>query len=287
MAKQIKRHRDKTKKKRLAISFLLYVFIAMFSVCCCNIAVVANYKRVADIFTSYDYVQALQDDVTSYAKDRCKEASVPDSFVDSTITYDQINHLQESYIYNRMSVGKNYNDQAFDSFLDDFNTELNANMRQMIDEQGIASDSKSSIDSFCNDITQYIRNKIEFKYITQLKSVAQKVKILAYAFGVISVIAIVVLSIILFVDGAKNYRITRNYAYSFLSASILDFLLVFSGLLVKSTKQLVVYPMYLARSVMNYYNHSLLSFTYAGILLFLIFLVFACLTWKYKRQEKE
>lgn len=282
-----RRHRDKTKKSRLVISFFLYVFIAIFSLSCCNIAVIANNKKVADIFTGYYYIQSVRDDISQYAKDRCIEAGIPDTFVDKTITYDQVNHLQESFIYNRMNVGATYNDSAFDAFLEEYNELLNKNMRKMIDEQSISSDSKKNINSFCDDITSYTRNKIEFKLTTQMKSIVQKARLASYALLVLSIIGIIVLSITLLTKGAKDYRVTRNFAYSFLSAGILDLFLVFAGVLVKATKDLVIYPLYLARSVMSYYNDSLLAVAYAGMLLFLASLVFACLTWKFKRQEKE
>lgn len=278
---------DRQKKSRTVMSFFIYIFVALFSLSCCGIFSVANQKNVADIFTDYSYIESLKADVQSYAKDRCLEASVPNDFVEKAINFDTLHQLQEAYIYSELEVSEQYNVDAFDALMVTYEESLNKDMQSMIDEQSVTTDSKSSLKSFCSDIAGFTRKKIEFKYIRELKSIVKKVRALSFATAIISIIMLIILSVVLIKKGGKNYRITRSFSYSFLSAFILDFVLLFAGLLVKVTKDLVIYPSYLAEAFMKFYNASLISVTYAGAILFMISIVLAAFTWKFKRQERE
>lgn len=278
---------DRQKKSRTVMSFFIYIFVALFSLSCCGIFSVANQKNVADIFTDYSYIESLKADVQCYAKDRCLEASVPNDFVEKSINFDTLHQLQEAYIYSELDVSEQYNVDAFDALMVTYEESLNKDMQSMIDEQSVTTDSKSSLESFCSDIAGFTRKKIEFKYIRELKSIVKKVRVLSFATAIISIIMLIILSVVLIKKGGKNYRITRSFSYSFLSAFILDFVLLFAGLLVKATKDLVIYPSYLAEAFMRFYNASLISVTYAGAILFMISIVLAAFTWKFKRQERE
>lgn len=278
---------DRQKKSRNVMSFFIYVFVALFSLSCCGILSIANSKTVADVFTNYSYVESLKADVQSYANDRCLEASVPNDFVNKSFDYNTIHQLQEAYIYSELDVSNQYNADAFDALMATFEESLNEHMQDMIDEQGITTDSKASRESFCKDIAKFTRGKIEFKFITELKSIVKRVRLLSYATAILSAIMLIILGAILIKKGGKNYRITRSFSYSFLAGFIFNFVLVIAGLLVKATKDLVIFPSYLADAFMKYYNSSLLSVTYAGAVLLLISIVLAAFTWKFKRQERE
>lgn len=278
---------DTQKKSRTVMSFFIYIFVALFSLSCCGIFSVANQKNVADIFTGYSYVESLKADIQGYAMDRCLEASVSKDFVDDAITFETLHQLQEAYTYSELGVSQQYNADAFDALMLTYEENLNKEMQAMIDEQSVTTDSKSSRESFCSDIAGFTRKKIEFKYMRELKSIVKRVRILSFATAIVSIIMLIILSVVLIKKGGKNYRITRSFSYSFLAAFILDFVLVFAGLLVKMTKDLVIYPSYLAEAFMKFYNSSLLSVTYAGAILFLISIILAAFTWSFKRQERE
>lgn len=278
---------SKNKKFRLTTGFFLYVFIALFSLSCCGIFCIANSKNVADTFTSYSYVESLKADIIQYTSDRCSEASISDEFAQKSIDYDTVHQLEESYIYGMMNVSDQYTDKAFDALMNNYEENLVKALQDMVNQQGVKIDSKDGLNSFCSDIANYTRDKIEFKYATQLKSTVKKVRILSYVVFVISAIMLIVLSILMFKKGGKNYKVTRNLAYSFLSAFILDYILLFAGLMVKLTKNLVIYPLYLANAFMGYYDGVLLSITFAGAICLLASVIMATFTWRFKRNERE
>lgn len=278
---------DDRKKFRNSISFFLYVFIVLFSLSCCGVFSVVNPKAVSNVFTNRFYAESVKQDVVEYAQSKCLEASIPNDAINKAVSFDCIHQLLEAYSFSQLEVSDQYNDNAFGSLLNDYKQELNKRTQAMIDEQKIEVDSKASLDSFCKDIVDYTKEKVEFKYMSQLKSIVKYARLLSCFVMGISAIGVFVLGLILTKKGGKNYRITRSFSYSFLAAAILNLMLVFSGVMVKLTKDLVIYPMYLAKSFMDYYNSALLSVTYASAILLLISIVLMSLTWKFKRQERD
>lgn len=283
------RHRtpDRQKKSRNVTSFFLYIFIVIFSLSVCSVAVASNPKSVAKIFTSSRYVESLKSDIAEYANDKCVEASIPNDFVNTTIVYEEIHQLQEAYIFGSLKVSEQYNADAFEVLLSDYNEIVKKQVNTMIKEQNIKVSSKTGVDEFCDSIINYTRDRIEFEYIKELKSFVNKAYIISFVTLGFSAIMVIILIFALVKNGGKNYRITRNISYSFLASAFLELFLVFAGVMVKVTKDLVIFPTYLANTFMDFYNSVLLSVVFSTAIMFLISLVLAAATWNYKRRERD
>ena len=77
-------------KKRSVLSFFLYLCIALSSLCVVFLSVTANPNTFVKEFTQPSYVANVKEDVVQYTRDMCLNNSLPDDFIESTITYDKI-----------------------------------------------------------------------------------------------------------------------------------------------------------------------------------------------------
>ena len=57
--------------------------------------------------------------------------------------------------------------------------------------------------------------------------------------------------------------------------------------IVNATKDLVIYPLYIAGAFVDYFQLTALTFTSCSAILFMVFLVLLVAGWKLKRSEKE
>lgn len=279
---------DSKMKMRDKLSFFIFIAAVIVSLCINCFATIANPNALVDSFCSREVVEALRDDITLYTEDLCLKNSLPDDFIKETVTYDSTVLLQKSFISGKLGASADFNENAFDSYLEDFKQDMIKNINEMIDEKNVRVDSNVSddaVDVFCSDVAKYVDSRINLSYIY---NVAQGINImhklatvLFVLFGVSGIAAIVYMSL----KGGKTYRVIRHLSYSALGASLVGFADATIICIVKATKNLVIYPTYVAQAFLNYVNMSVKSIMVSSLCLLTVFFLLITVVWKIKRNE--
>lgn len=277
------------RKIRDKLSFLLYVSIAVVSVCICLLVTVANPNTFVKAFTTSNYVEALRQDASLYASDMCLKNNIPDDFVYDVVSYDDMYHLELAYVSGQLSASKQYNESAFEGMLEDYSYELQSNVRKSLANDNIVlnSSQNEAVASFCDDIVNYIKERISFKYMTNVRNSIKIVRIISYASIVVFATAGVVIAVWLCLKGGKNYKVLRSVACSVLGASLMNAVVAVVVGIVDATKDLVIYPLYIAGAFVDYFESVAITYAICSMILFAVFLVLLVFGWKLKRSEKE
>lgn len=280
------RHHRKSHFGQYVLTFLLFLMISVLSLSLCASAFITNPNTFAGIFTSEEYITGLHNDIVTYAKDECKKASVPDTFVESTISYDLVYEMEASYIKKALNTSDAYSKDAFESNVESLQDKLKDAVEKELKAQGMKSSVKDGSTKFAQSITDYASKKAQFRYIDKLQAVLNVSKVLNIVMSVASGILAVFLLIFVFLGRSKRYRSLRNICYAFESAALFDFVMVGAVGVVKATKDLVIYPTYLCSAIMSYVNKSMLTVFTAGLILVFISIIITVVIWRIKRGNE-
>ena len=86
--------------------------------------------------------------------------------------------------------------------------------------------------------------------------------------------------------GSKKYRGLRAISFSFIASGILQLILILGVEIIKTMKQLVIYPKYLCEAVLDYVNLCELHVFVSTCASFGVAIVLIALAWKLKRDHK-
>jgi hypothetical protein len=280
-----------TKKQMISrniVSFFLFISIVALSLSICAKVCFVNSDKYAQILTNQKYVNALYDDILQYSYDVCDESSIPRDSVDEIITYTNIYNIDEAYAYGNLTNVPQYTQTTYDDRITQLKSDLIDSTTQMIKDNKLKVDSSRSegVNSFALKISDYVRSKVEFKYMDKAQTIVNFGKTISVVLIVIFTILSVVLALVTFSIGKKNYRGLRAIAYSFNASAILQFGFVLASLIIKQVKTLVIYPTYLCDSIMSFVNSSILCVTVSACISIGAMLVIATVVWKLKRSEK-
>ena len=286
-----KKKRSSTKsydKLRTVFSFLLFLSIAVTSVFAGFKVSVLNENKIAQTFTSVEYVSALYNDVLEFSQDQCLKCGIPDSGIKDAVTYSSISEIQNAYTYGVLGLDEMYSESRYVDMIKDLNEDIVNAVKSTIKENNITVDESQKSDGMkklANEITEYLTKKVEFSYISDIISitnVGNKVLDVGIALFAIFTVAFLLLTISF---SEKKYRSVRAVCCSLFAASILHlFLVAFVGI-VAIFKDLLVYPTYLCDAIMSYIKSCVSTFFFEGFCLFLIGVVISTLAWKMKRNN--
>lgn len=288
-----RRSTDIEKKKRNILSFFLFLSIVMLSLSIIGSSVIFNSNAFSEIFTDSTYVSKMQKDIIEYGEDLCRKNSIPKDFMPRVIRYNTIMELEKSYVNNALSVSDEfevYNDYAYGVLLEQLQVDIENAAKQAVKASGLEiakGQAETGARTFAQNITEYIQKRVEFSYMDELCDVAGKGKKICSAFVVLSVVACVALIASVFKSDGKKYRKLRNIAISALSASLFDFIMLLAIVIVRVTKDLVIYPTYLAEAFMRHVDLSMATIGITAMLLFIIAIALMACIWTMKRTEKE
>lgn len=270
-------------------SFVLYLCIALASLAICFLGIIGNPSTFEDVFTDRIYVESLQLDVKQYAQDLSQKNTIPYDYVEDAITYGDLCEISRAYVLGSLDYSERYTPNTYLTMLDAYRDNIENEINLMVAHQYVHVDDanrQKEVKKFAQCIEEYTQKKIEFPYLTQAQEVLSIGRMLSYAIIVISAICAGLCLLSIFNKDIKKYKKLRAITVPFLSASIIDMLLVGGIAVVKNLKDLVVYPLYLADALMLWVNKSMLGASYIAGILFLIFLGLVTCVWKLKRDEK-
>lgn len=246
-----------------------------------------NTNRVADIFINNDYINALYEDVLDYSKDLCRKCAIPEECATSAITVKKIGDIQKAYTYGAFEMDEMYSESTYVDLIKSLNRSIVSSTRSTVKENGLEVESTqktAGASTFANEITSYLQDRVEFKYVEDIQSV---INICSTLFE-IGIVLFAILSVafllltISFTD--KKYKAIRAVCFSVYGASLLDFVLVLGVGIVAIFKDFIIYPLYFCQSVSTYIGNCIWAFVIEGFLLFLIGTMISAICWKYKRN---
>ena len=278
------------RRARAILSFVLYLCTVMCALCFEFMAVTANPNTFVKEFTNSTYVENMRKDIVQYTKDLCALNSISDDFVDNLITYDNIYRIENAYISGEFTSTQEFSVDAYSGLLTQLKADVATSVSDVIKTKNITvekSVKKTAADRFADDVADYAGEVIQFGYAKQVKEFCELSKtvcsILVAVCGVVGICAV----ILLFKRTSKNYRATRNIACSLLASTVMNLIVLVAVAVIKSTRQLVVYPTYLVDVFMRWINDSMYALAIGSGFLGILFVAFACVTWKLKHDSMK
>lgn len=280
-------HFRSVEKKRDFLSFMLFLCIALLSVCICVRAYIINPNTYADVLTGQDYVTSLCDDVQEYAADMCLKYNLPEDVVQDAVVYEDIYAVDSSYVSGALGIvnDSDYN-IAGDAKADLSTSVYNAYAKSFADNNvSLTAKQRQYLHEFGDIIADYASKRVQLSFADQLSAFTNVCSKISMLLAIVLAIITVALCVKLYFLGKTRYRSLRRIVIACESAALFDFALVVGVSMVKASKRLVIYPSYLCDAVMNYVNKSVQTVTMSGVVLVAISLVLLGVIWyqKYNR----
>lgn len=274
---------------RKIIAFFMFITVFIFSACACGKTVVLNTNVMTDCLTEKEYVQALFLDVQQYAYDLCDECSIPRNAVDDSINANTVSEVNEAYVVGNFCNTEKYSTTTYQDKLEELNVEISKSVSQNLKENKIEfsdSQGENSVNKFAGRITDYLQKIVEIEYASKLQATANVGSAGLVGGMIFSAIMLLILALAEFSIGRKKYRSLRAVSYSFISAGILNFILVLGVEIVKLTKSLVIYPTYFRDAILVFVEKSENSFAIAGLITFVLAIITITIGWRLKRDDR-
>ena len=286
-----KSHSSETKSVvigRHFLSFVLFLVIAALSLTVFVRADCVDGKKYASIFTNEKYVQSLYGDVKQYAYDMCAQNGIPTDSVDEVITYDAVYNTVNAYAVGNFDNSQDYTKTTYEDRISELNTQLAQKTEDMIRQYKIntADNANKACKKFSNNICDYLKKQVVFEYTNQLQTVSNIGKIVLSVIAAVLAVGGAVLFAIIYTMGSKKYRGLRAISFSFIASGILQLILILGVQIIKTMKQLVIYPKYLCEAVLDYVNLCELHVLISACASFGVAIVLIALAWKLKRDHK-
>lgn len=274
------------RNKRSVLAFFLYICITIAVFSAEFLLVAGNSNTFVKEFTNASYVENLRADIAQYTSDLCKVNSVPDDFIDEVVTYNNVYNLENAYISGEFNSSEEFSTQSHSASVKLFEENVEKSVAKMLKKQNI-SVSDAQIKNFSGMVAGYADRTTQFGYIEQLKSFCRTSKIVCSI--LLSVCSLVGIGLVigLFTGTSRKYRATRSVSYALLSSAVMSLLVALAVFIVKSAKQLVIYPSYLVDVFIRWADASADSVLVGAGVLFAAFAFLASVTWKLKRDIEE
>ena len=248
-----------------------------------------NESCISNIFTNNEYVSSLYNDVLDYSRDMCMKYGIPDDCVEETITYKNINNIQVAYVSGVIDKDEKYSETTYSDMINSLSKKIEKATNEEINNQNIEVSEKQTetgVSAFSQEIASYIKEKVEFEYVSDLQSLLNvSAPVINVGIVLFAVFALAFFLLAISVEG-KSYRSMRPIAISFLSAALMNLLLVVLVGIVSLFKDLLIYPSYLCASIERYINSCAGTFLFESFLLFFVGLVICTLVWRLKRNNE-
>ena len=217
------------------------------------------------------------------------KCSIPKACVEDVITYKNVNEIQSAYINGMLDMDEKYSESTYSDLINDLRKELEESVQKGIDANAVEISEAQQTDgvkSFSKGIASYLKSKVEFAYIADLQSILNvSAPITNIGIALFAVLTVAFFLLVISIEG-KSYRSIRPIAFSFLSAALMNFILVAFVGVVSLFKDLLIFPSYLCTSIMQYIHSCVSTFAFEGFILFFAGIIVCTLVWKLKRNNE-
>lgn len=274
---------------RSFLAFALFLVIAALSLTVCVRFHFMASHNVVGVFNNEKYVAALHGDITDYIKDLNQSSLFPSGITEELVTYDKVYEISNAYASGLFSETEDYNETTYETIVEKLQKEIRETADAEIESRGMAVDvaQKNGTEQYAARIGSYIKDRVEIPHIDKVKTAYNigKTASLAAIFA-FALLALILVLIILSV-GNKKYRSLRSLVHALCAAATLDLLLAGGVEVIKHTKTLWVYPLYLRESIMTYVNSCVFGVTMASVTLFILAFVLMTVIWRLRRNTKK
>ena len=250
---------------------------------------VLNETVISDVFTNSEYVDALYEDVLDYSRDMCMKNGIPQDYLKDTITYKNIKSIQKAYISGVLLKDESYSETTYSDKINKLCSRLETKTAEMIKNNDIEVSEKQvdvGAKTFSKEIATYLKGKVELSFVSDIQGILNvSTPVINVGIGLFAVLAFAFFLLTISIEG-KNYRSIRPVAISFLSAALMNTLLVAFVGIVGIFKDLVIYPSYLCDSIHRYINTCAVTYLFEAFLLFFVGMIICALVWKLKRENE-
>lgn len=270
------------------LSFGLFLVVTALSLTLFVRADCVDGKKYVSIFTNEKYVQSLYGDVKQYAYDMCAQNGIPTDSVDDVLTYDAVCDTATAYAEGNFDISQDYTKTTYEDRISELNTQLAKSTENTVGQYKIktAENAKRDCADFSNDVCAYLKRQVAFEYTHQLQTLSNIGKTVSTVAAIVLAVVGVVLFAIIYTMGSKKYRGLRAISFSFIASGILQLVLIFGVQIIKTMKQLVIYPKYLCEAVLDYINVCELHVLVSAFASFGVAIALIALAWKLKRDHK-
>ncbi len=285
---QSSREHNKIKIWRKVFAFVTFVAIVLTSFSTMAKLVFVNEDQVATIFKSEEYVNGMYEDVCKYSSVLCTECGVSDSVFEDVITRKKIKTILTAYTFGTFGSKLAYSASSYMVSIDELEEELKENIISTVKESNITYDGKLSTgaEKLAGEICDYISTQVQFKYGDNLRSIVKTADTICNVVIIASLVMMILFMITTYSVGKSSFRILRDIAQAILAAGVFHFVVVGAVELVKATKDLVIYPSYLADSIMAFVNRCQIIVAVVGACLILLSLVLTAEVWSLKHNSR-
>jgi hypothetical protein len=283
-------HESKSQKFwRSFLAFTLFLVLSLLALSIAIRAVFINPQSIVKVFTDDNYTYSLYEDVSGYARDLCRSASIPEDSADSAVTFDKIYEIQKAYSAGMLGTDEQYTLTTYQDDIDNLCDELKREIAETVKNRDlkISQGIEEPEEEFTRLFREYLESRVEIPLMDRLPNILT----IARTLDLIAIITLAVMAVLLIFIvpsiGNKLYRALRWVAYAFMGSGIFNLLLVLGVQCIKLFKHLVLYPVYFSDALMRYINNCLLSVTASSGVLFACALTVACIVWKIKRDKNN
>lgn len=290
--KKRRHHSSETKTQafwRSFFAFLLFLSLTATALFTCILTNFVNDSSIIKLFTDSEYISSMQQDIVRYGYDTADAANIPSDSVDSVITYDSVARIEKAFVAGSLGAGEEYTPTTYLDYIDKLKEELDDSTQDMLNAYNIEIDenAENATEKYADQIINYLKKKIEFKYMDRLSSVTNLGKTVSIGGIVVFALLSIVFILIVISIGSKKYRSIRELSYSLSASGIMCFVLILGVRLVGHFKSLVLYPAYLSDAVMKYVERCMMSVGVAGGILLALSLLLAITVWRIKHDKSS
>ena len=276
------------RKSRYFFAFILFITLTAFAFSTTAKACPLDRDRVAEIFTNHTYAEALSDDVTTYAEDMCRRYSVPSSAV-SPLDFETVDEINRAYIIGALSLDEKYTETTYTNLLAELETSLESSINHSVKANNlrVADGNEDGAKFLAEAICGYLSEQMTFPYLDKVETVINLGSTVAFAVMVIGLVLTVALVLIVIALGSELYRNIRSVTHAVSASALSCYLVSVAYVLVRSTKDLYIFPTYLKASVMRYLDASAGALALTGALLTAVSFAVMAVVWKLKSDALD
>lgn len=254
--------------------------------------VILNEKTYIEVLEKekiYDQVESYINENISYL---LASSNIPEDTLEGVISEKEIENIFSNYIYNIVGFMRNTDDQIESLNTSIYEERINNKISNFLRENNmyVGAEFNDNIDEFKGNILNIITSSFQIIDLNALSSSSTAkliARIASVAIG-IEFFAVLVLGILILTACQsiiwKKGRKVRRYAwmgYPFISAGMIIFLIGFSGYLSGFYKNMPIGVLHLKNTMIAIMQKYLLNFTYIGITLIIIGILFMIAYWKH------
>ena len=265
-------------------SFLLAVSLTVITLFGCLKLGFANTSQITKAFEDSNYYNAVYNNMMSECENEAIVSGLSKDIFDGVFSLDELTSYCNTYVSTLMR------NETFDFDSTNMETRLSENIRSYVAANNLSVDGDIDevISSFSSTVVAYYKSALQFPYFDQIASIFRLLdRVLLYILPTMIIFSVILIVLLIRLNTFKKNRIFRYMAYSFLSSSISILVIPVFSYVTNFYKKLAISPEYVNKYIVAYGGNGIFVFLMAGILLFVLGIVFIVISSMIKAKLKK